>query len=240
MPVESSAGRRSGKLNNSGNDVEVVHELAARLVFRNSWATDNERHLDRFLIRYRFAEAPVLAEQEAVVGCIDNDGVVELSGFLQRTDQCSNQVIDRLERLQLGAMACFDIFFRLAAGYGLCCTLLLAGRVEWKAYVLEGISMLRRGNGALALIVHRLCRDKHEERIRRATLVFDEANGARLQHVSGIVAGARTERLDPVVLVDVVVVVAGAGSGEGVPKVPAGGTQSSGLPIVGLVKLILR
>src|SRR4029078_1686582 len=117
-----------------------------------------------------------------------------------------------------------------------CASLLLGGNVEGKAHRLEGILVLRRWDCALALRVRRLRRDQHEERVGGALLLLDKADGGGFSHVGVIVAGAGAERLDQFVLVDRVIVIAGARAGEGVPEVPAGRHPILGITDIGTGK----
>ena len=123
------------------------------------------------LIGGRLSDQPVLAIEEAIVGGIDDEGVVELASLLQRIDHRLDEIVDRLQGLKLGAIVLRQSRLRDAVD----------GRsflTNRKLHVLQGSRVLRRGNRTLALHMHRLRREIEEEGLRLVPLLGDEAHGA--------------------------------------------------------------
>jgi hypothetical protein len=79
LAVEGHAGFGAGEVHDRSGHIEIAHELIAGLILGDARTAHEERHLDRAFIGGGFSHQPVIAEEKAVVGGIDDDGVVELA-----------------------------------------------------------------------------------------------------------------------------------------------------------------
>src|SRR5207342_242972 len=115
LAVERNAGLGSCEIQNGGDQIEIVDELIASFVLRDARTAHQERNLDRALIGRGLADQAVVAEQEAVVGGINQHRIVELVGVPQRIDHGGDEIVDRLKRLKLGAVVELEILLGLEA-----------------------------------------------------------------------------------------------------------------------------
>ena len=101
----SNARRVGDRRREVGVDRRLRHPHAAR----HAGPADDERHADRRLVDLHLpGRDPVLAVEEAVVGGVDEERVVELTGRLQRTDDRGDALVDRQQRLQALAVVLRD------------------------------------------------------------------------------------------------------------------------------------
>ena len=75
----------------------ACHDVASG-ISRHSRAPDDQRHVDIFLVGAFFAgRQPVLSDMVAVVGAVDDEGIIEDAGGGEPSSNVGDQLVDRLQ-----------------------------------------------------------------------------------------------------------------------------------------------
>lgn len=94
MALHSGGNVDAGEAEESGREVGVVDEgVAHGAGFGFAGILDDERDLKGRLIHPALVDVVVLAEHEALVGGVENDGVVEVTGFAEGLDEAGDVVV---------------------------------------------------------------------------------------------------------------------------------------------------
>ena len=80
----------SGKVEESGSKVHIhTDSIAGASGFDCFWKANDKRHALTFFIHETFVKPTVLAKEEALVGSIDDDGIIQFSCFFQIVQQAA-------------------------------------------------------------------------------------------------------------------------------------------------------
>ena len=177
---------------------------------RDAGPTHLERHPDRLLVDPHLALGdPMLAVEEAVVGRVDDQRVVELPGRLERVDHLLDAVVHRQQRLQLAAVVALDVDDRAGVQAG---TLADRGRLvgdvglvevrgPWQRLGVEGVGVSRWRLGGVVAVggrvgvrvrataVRRAVGQPEEERLRLRGAALDQVNRLPGEDVLLVVPG---------------------------------------------------
>ena len=94
-PLEVVGDFDAGVLEQGGREVDVEdHVVVDRAGCDGLRVADEQRHAQRLLVHEALVIPAVVAEKEALVGGIDDDGVVGQSFLLEIVEQTADVVID--------------------------------------------------------------------------------------------------------------------------------------------------
>ncbi len=237
--VDQAPGRDPRGVEDRGGHVDVGDQPAVDATARYPRSPHQERDPDRLLVgEHLLGERPVLAVHEAVVGHVDDQGVLELAGAPKRVDDLGHALVHRLQALQLLAPVLLDarhLLGREAAAVRDNLRLvvhreLVEVRPARHRVAGEGVAVARRRGGgagagrvvgiARAAAVGRDVPERQVEGPLRGRGILDQAHGAPGGLVGLVVAGPAGLRIgaEHPVLVDLPArVVEGAGVGAAVP-----------------------
>ena len=86
----------SGKVKESRSEVHIHTDcVTCAAGFNGFGVTDDERHTLAFLIHEAFIEPTVLAEEESLVGSVDNDCIIQLANLFKIVQKAADIFVYR-------------------------------------------------------------------------------------------------------------------------------------------------